>query len=145
MSQVNQSGSSLEKKPRCFSVRVLVEFAAAHHIRGYDGECSRPHGHNWKVEVEAATAQLNSIGISVDFKVLKSMVKTLIDRFDHQDINTIMPFIEINPTAETLSHFFFEELERQVQHSKPLAALEVRRVTVWENDRCAASFGLAGV
>ncbi len=127
---------------KLFSVRVLVEFSAAHHIRGYDGECARPHGHNWKIEVEASTAQLNQIGIAVDFKVLKAMVKKLVDRYDHQDLNTIEPFNDLNPTAETMAQVFFSELESGIQKSKPMDSLELRRVTVWENDRCCASFGL---
>jgi 6-pyruvoyltetrahydropterin/6-carboxytetrahydropterin synthase len=125
-----------------FSVRVQVEFAAAHHIRGYDGECARPHGHNWKIEVEAATEQLNQIGIAVDFKVLKAMVKKLVDRYDHQDLNTIAPFSDLNPTAETMAMVFYNELETGIQGSKPMDSLELKRVTVWENDRCSASFGL---
>ncbi len=127
---------------RGYAVKVQVEFAAAHHIRGYDGECARPHGHNWKIDVEASTLQLNNIGISVDFKVLKSLVKKLVDRYDHQDLNTIEPFITLNPTAETLSNVFFTELEGMISGSQPLSGLTLRRVTVWENDRSAASFGL---
>jgi len=128
---------------RVYSVRVFVEFAAAHHIRGYDGECARPHGHNWKIEVEASTPSVNSIGIAVDFKVLKAMLKSLIERYDHQDLNLISPFDKLNPTAETMACFFFEELERSIARSKPLDSLALKRVTVWENDRSAASFGLS--
>lgn len=132
----------MSQAERFYTVRVIVEFAAAHHIRGYDGECARPHGHNWKIEVEAASPTVGPIGIAVDFKVLKAMVKALVDRYDHQDLNTIEPFNTLNPTAETLAQVFFTELESGVARSKPLEALKLRRVTVWENDRSAASFGV---
>jgi 6-pyruvoyltetrahydropterin/6-carboxytetrahydropterin synthase len=128
---------------KVFSVKVRAEFAAAHHIRGYDGECARPHGHNFKVEVEATSPGLNQIGIALDFKDLKKMVKVLIDRFDHQDLNTVAPFTDINPTAETLSQFFFEELERQIATNPATATLTLKSVTIWENDRSAAAYGLA--
>ena len=129
-------------KPECqYSVRVFVEFAAAHHIRGYDGECARPHGHNWKIEVEASTADVNQIGIALDFKVLKGMVKALVERFDHQDLNLVPPFDELNPTAETMAWFFYQEIEKNIQRSKPMQSMHLQKVTVWENERSAASFG----
>lgn len=61
---------SLQKK---FGVKVQIEFSAPHHIRGDEDECSRPHGHNFKVEVEATTLERNEIGLSFDFKHLKKM------------------------------------------------------------------------
>jgi 6-pyruvoyltetrahydropterin/6-carboxytetrahydropterin synthase len=125
-----------------FGVKVFLEFAAAHHIRGYDGECSRPHGHNFKVEVEATTQAINSIGLAFDFKDFKKLVKTLVDRFDHQDLNTIEPFTKINPTAETLAQYFFEELESSIKQNPELKNITLQKVTIWENDRSAASFGI---
>lgn len=133
----------LRNQERVFGVRVRHEFSAAHHIRGYDGDCARPHGHNFKVEVEAVAPGLNSLGIALDFKDLKKLVKSLIDRFDHQDLNTIPPFTDINPTAETLARYIFEELERLVRADSATAGLLLKSVTVWESDRSAASFGLS--
>ncbi|MBI3542348.1 MAG: 6-carboxytetrahydropterin synthase QueD [Deltaproteobacteria bacterium] len=133
---------SINSARKGWGVKVCVEFSAAHHIRGYDGECARPHGHNFKVEVEAAVPALNSIGIALDFKDLKKMTKALVDRFDHQDLNTVAPFTDVNPTAETLAHFFFEELERQIAGAPALAGLALQRVTIWENERSAATYGL---
>ncbi len=46
-----------------YKLTVTHEFAAAHTIHGYDGPCSRPHGHNWEVETKAYTYELNEIGI----------------------------------------------------------------------------------
>lgn len=131
-----------KKGVRCWGVKVCVEFSAAHHIRGYNGDCSRPHGHNFKVEVEASVATLNQIGIALDFKDLKRMTKALVDRFDHQDLNTIAPFTDINPTAETLAQYFFEELEQSIAADPATANLTLKRVAVWENDRSAATYGL---
>lgn len=125
-----------------WGVRVCVEFSAAHHIRGYDGDCARPHGHNFKVEVEATVAALNSIGIALDFKDLKKMTKSLVDRFDHQDLNTIAPFNEINPTAETLARYFYDELAQQIASNPATRMLTLQRVSIWENERSAATYGL---
>lgn len=130
------------KLGKVFGVKVCVEFSAAHHIRGYEGDCARPHGHNFKVEVEATAPALNSIGIALDFKDLKKKVKNLVDRFDHQDLNTIAPFTDLNPTAETLAQHFFDELERQIANDPLTSTLTLRQVTVWENERSAAWYGL---
>ena len=127
---------------KSYLVKIFVEFAAAHRIHGYDGDCSRPHGHNFKVEVHATTPKLNEIGLALDFKDLKKMTKSLVDRFDHQDLNTVAPFNDINPTAETLAHYFFTELEKQVGADPKLSlTLNLKSVTIWENERSAASFG----
>jgi 6-pyruvoyltetrahydropterin/6-carboxytetrahydropterin synthase len=133
---------SSEAKQKIFGVKVKVEFSAAHHIRGYNGDCARPHGHNFKVEVEATCPRLNEIGIALDFKDLKRLVKGLIERYDHQDLNLIPPFDDINPTAETLAQYFYEELERQIAVDPGTASLTLKSITIWENDRSAASYGL---
>ena len=125
-----------------WGVKVCVEFSAAHHIRGYDGECARPHGHNFKVEVKAVVPSLNRIGLAMDFKDLKRMTKALVERFDHQDLNTVAPFTDVNPTAETLAHYFFEELDRQIKADSSLAELRLTEVVIWENERSAATYGL---
>lgn len=124
-----------------FGIRIGLDFAAAHHLRGYEGDCARPHGHNYKVEVEAQTNGLNPIGIAVDFKDLKKELKTLVDKYDHQDINLIPPFTDINPTAETLAQHFFIELEQRLQKNPATVMLTLKRVTIWETDRCSASYG----
>ena len=125
-----------------FGIRICTEFAAAHHIRGYEGDCARPHGHNYKIEVEAQANALNPIGIAIDFKDLKKELKTLIDRFDHQNLNLIPPFTDINPTAETLAQHLYLELEARLQKNPATSMLFLKRITVWETDRCSASYGI---
>src|SRR5438309_8585297 len=44
---------------RVFELRVKVEFPAAHHLDGYPGDCARPHGHNWGIEVFARSRKLD--------------------------------------------------------------------------------------
>ena len=48
-------------------MKILTDFAAAHFLRGYEGECSRLHGHNWKVEVQVTTTTLDDVGMGMDF------------------------------------------------------------------------------
>jgi 6-pyruvoyltetrahydropterin/6-carboxytetrahydropterin synthase len=96
-----------------YTVTIETEFSAAHIIRGYNGPCSRPHGHNWKVTVNAKTELLDNLGMSVDFYVLQQKTEEITGRFDHRDINTIPPFDKVlNPTSENIARYIFEELKK---------------------------------
>jgi 6-pyruvoyltetrahydropterin/6-carboxytetrahydropterin synthase len=96
-----------------YTVTIETEFSAAHFLRGYDGSCSRLHGHNWKVTVEAKTDVLDNIGMSIDFYVLQKKTEDIVAKFDHRDINSIPPFDkELNPTSENIARYFYSELKK---------------------------------
>src|ERR1700723_565137 len=87
-----------------FMYEVTVEdtFAAGHYLRNHKDKCENPHGHNYKIRVTLAGAELDKAGLLLDFKDLKDVMKHAIDRLDHQMINDIDPFTVINPSAENL-------------------------------------------
>jgi 6-pyruvoyltetrahydropterin/6-carboxytetrahydropterin synthase len=120
-----------------FTLTSHLEFSAAHHLRGYDGNCARLHGHNWKVEVSVSGKQLNDVGMLLDFKEIKRRSKAVIDELDHFYLNNIPPFdAELNPTAENIAWFLFERLSKDINDER----ISVASVKVWENDRNAATF-----
>ncbi len=119
-----------------FELRVKVDFPAAHHLAGYPGDCARPHGHNWVVEVFARSRRLDSLGLAMDFRTLKGAASELVAPWDHQDLNTLDDFSKINPSAEQIAKLAFERLSRAVNGGDTW----IERVTVWENDRCSASY-----
>ncbi len=125
------------KTEKLFKTQVAMEFSAAHHIQGYDGDCARPHGHNFKVEVHVLSPVLNSIGIAVDFKTIKKYLKQVVDKLDHQDLNALDFFRNINPTAETIAQVIFNELEDNFKRE----SLQLSKVVVWESTNSAASYG----
>ncbi len=90
---------------------IKTHFAGAHHLRDYPGDCEKPHGHNWKVEVTVRATQLDSCGMGIDFKVLKKTVKEVIDQLDHNDLNTLPAFQEKNPSSEHIAEFIFSKVE----------------------------------
>lgn len=92
-----------------FLIKVQEAFEAAHNLRGYNGKCARLHGHNWVIEVEVTGEKLNELGILVDFKDVKRELKNILDRLDHRYINEIEPFDKINPTAENLAKYIYDE------------------------------------
>jgi len=121
-----------------FELRVKIDFPAAHHLTGYPGDCARPHGHNWTVEVFARSKRIDSIGMAMDFRDLKVALKEIIAGWDHQDLNTLPEFKELNPSAEVLAQIVFQRLSPMISHSQKETWID--RVTIWENDRCSATY-----
>ena len=119
-----------------YTLKVLVEFAAAHQLHNYPGNCARMHGHNWKVEVEVTGQQLDHVGMVVDFKTMKKAAKEVADRLDHFYLNDIPPFDTINPTAENLAAWFYREVGALLNGEHA----QVSRVTLWETDRACVSY-----
>lgn len=83
---------------------------ACHQLRGYNGNCSRQHGHSWwlHVWIKGDSSQKDEIGILFDF----GEIKKIQGKLDHQFINEIPPFDTINATAENLSEWIYEELKK---------------------------------
>lgn len=119
-----------------FILRVVSDFAAAHNLREYPGDCQRLHGHNWKVEVEVAANELDDIGMVVDFKKIKQATKEVTDRLDHCHLNELEPFNRINPTAENIARTIFTELSTKVNGEQA----HIEAVTVWETERASARY-----
>src|SRR5438270_8040622 len=99
-----------------FEVTVEDSFAAGHYLRNYKGKCETPHGHNYKVRVTLAGAELDKAGLLLDFKDLTEVMKHVIDRLDHQMINELEPFTKLNPSAENLAKYFYDESNTRPGH-----------------------------
>ena len=122
-----------------YEVAKEFVFSAAHQIRMHGGKCERLHGHNWRIRVRARAAELNRIGMVIDFADLQRIVADLCARFDHQNVNEMPPLTEVNTTAENLARYFY------LQANSRLAEMEggrvsVSRVDVWENEGSLATY-----
>jgi 6-pyruvoyltetrahydropterin/6-carboxytetrahydropterin synthase len=115
-----------------YEVSKEFSFSAAHQIRMHGGKCERLHGHNWRVRVHARSSELNRIGMVVDFADLQKIVADVCARFDHQNINEIPPFDEVNTTAELLARHFYVEANRRLA-ADDARRVRVSKVEVWEN------------
>ncbi len=123
-----------------FEIRVKEEFEAAHRVAGYPGKCDRLHGHSWVVEAQVRGRQLDSLGMLVDFKAVKALLKEVLDRMDHQYLNELEPFSSgMNPTAEHLA----EHIYRSMAGASLFSGQEDARlaaVTVWESPRSCVTY-----
>ena|SRR5579871_3565995 len=122
-----------------FEVTVEDTFAAGHALRGYRGKCENPHGHNYKVRVTLAGEKLDDIGLLYDFKDLKVVMNDIIDRLDHQFLNDIEPFQQLNPSAENLARYFYQTTNSKLRDATD-GRVTVKNVTVWETDTTTATY-----
>ena len=119
-----------------YQLKVITEFASAHTLRDYPGACSRMHGHNWKVELEAIATALDDVGMGVDFKKMKKVAREVGDRLDHRYLNELEPFTEINPTAENIAAYLYREISTQLNTD----TIKVSTVTLWETERACVKY-----
>lgn len=113
-----------------FDIFIKTHFAGAHHLRDYPGDCEKPHGHNWKVEVTVRATALDKYGMGIDFKVLKKIVGAAVAKLDHRDLNTLPYFQDKNPSSEHISRFIYDEVMSQLASD----CYNLHSVTVYETD-----------
>ncbi len=119
-----------------YEVEIITGFSAAHLLRNYKGKCEQLHGHNYKVTVAARAPSLGLSGMVIDFGDLKRAAKAVAERLDHRFLNELPPFDAIEPSAENLAYYFFQQIaadlgdDAQILHS----------VSVWESDASKATY-----
>ena len=119
-----------------YTLKIVTDFASAHTLRDYPGDCSRMHGHNWKVEAEVVAKQLDAVGMGVDFKVIKQATRDICRQLDHRYLNDLEPFKTINPTAENIAAYLYKELSGQINGPQ----VQVSAVTLWETERACVRY-----
>ena len=119
-----------------FVLKIVTDFASAHSLRDYPGDCSRLHGHNWQVEVMVSSQVLDESGIAIDFREIKKQTKVVVKRLDHQYLNEIKPFDVLNPTAENIAKYLFDEIGILINDKN----VKVKEVLIWETPRSAVTY-----
>jgi 6-pyruvoyltetrahydropterin/6-carboxytetrahydropterin synthase len=122
--------------PATYLITVITDFSAAHVIHGYEGPCGRLHGHNWKVEAIVRGTSLNEIGICIDFKDVKKILRQVLDCMEHQNLNELPPFTSINPTAENIAAWIYHEM---IPFFKGFN-VTLESINIWETDRAMVSY-----
>ncbi len=145
-----------------FTITKTFKFEAAHRLLGHQGKCRFLHGHSYRAEVtvldkKSDGSNLDSLGMVVDFKVLKDTVgKWIDDNFDHNIIlheddpllyaakdhllifDGKAPYImgRINPTAENMSSALYYRVSSLLRAK----GIEVVSVKVFETESCCAEY-----
>jgi len=121
-----------------FEIFVEETFAAGHALRGYRGKCENPHGHNYRLRITLQGAELDQTGLLYDFVHLKQVMHTVMEGVDHKFLNDQAPFDKLNPSAENIAKYFYEELSKQISVNSNGAS--ITRVDIWETDTTRASY-----
>jgi len=121
-----------------FEVAVEQSFASAHALRNYKGRCENVHGHNWKVRVVIEGEKLDQTGMLVDFLDVKSFMGEILDRIDHQFLNEIPPFDVINPSAENIAEYFYQQMTGKLADAP--VPVRIREVKIWETEIQSATY-----
>jgi 6-pyruvoyltetrahydropterin/6-carboxytetrahydropterin synthase len=121
-----------------FEVAVEQSFASAHALRNYKGRCENVHGHNWKVRVVIEGEKLDATGMLVDFLDVKSLLGEILDRIDHQFLNEIPPFDVVNPSAENIAEYFYQQMTGRLAETP--VPVRIREVKIWETEIQSATY-----
>ena len=119
-----------------FEVSVEETFAAAHQLREYKGKCENLHGHNYRVRITVAGAELDRTGLVVDFVELKGRMRAIIERLDHKFLNETPPFDVLNPSAENLAKYFYDEMPPTLKAGRA----RISAVKIWETETSTATY-----
>lgn len=110
------------------------QLSAEENRRAY-GKCNNPHGHghNYTVEVQCAGEVDAETGMVINLTTLDEiMLRTIINRFDHTNLNLDRLFEKAVPTTENLTIAVFELLEPEIE--KAGCRLAKLRVEETENN-----------
>jgi 6-pyruvoyltetrahydropterin/6-carboxytetrahydropterin synthase len=119
-----------------YEIDIEREFSAAHCLRGYQGNCSALHGHNWKVQAIVRSNELDEIGIALDFRKLKNELDLLLGEFDHCNLSDLPCFKETNPTSEQLAKIIYTRLSDKINGN----GVSVYKIRVCESQGSGASY-----
>ena len=112
-----------------YVVTVQSHYDSAHYLRNYKGKCENLHGHRYVVEVALGTEQLDDGGLAFDFVEVKKHLRELTEHLDHQNLNDLFPFTEIEPSAENQARYIHDQLKERLPERMAAALLYAR---VWE-------------
>jgi 6-pyruvoyltetrahydropterin/6-carboxytetrahydropterin synthase len=91
------------------------------------GQCARPHGHNYYLEVTVAGAPDAVTGFAVDLVNLdRTVTRTLLDQVDHHRLEDAPALAGVITTGEGLARAFWRTLQGA------LPAGELQKVVVQE-------------
>ncbi len=119
-----------------FELDIRREFSAAHQLKGYNGNCSNLHGHNWTVQVFIRSEKLDEVGIALDFKVLKKELDVILSGLDHKFLNEHDEFRDKNPTSEHIAMYLYRALSAKIN----AGSVKVSKVRVCESDSSGATY-----
>jgi 6-pyruvoyltetrahydropterin/6-carboxytetrahydropterin synthase len=119
-----------------YEVTIIKSFSSAHLLSQIGGKCEELHGHNFRVEVTVAAPDLNEAGLLIDFREVKKWLGTILEQMDHKHLNELTHFAGINPSAENIAKYIYNQMKAKVKESHVLIA----QVKIWESENAAVTY-----
>ena len=128
-------------------VTKTIDFCYGHRLLDYAGKCRHLHGHNGRLEVDMEAAELNDLGLVMDFNEIRDTVKGWVDdNLDHRmllwrrdpavpaltELGEPLYLMDENPSAENISKLIYLQM-----HARGLKVSEVR---LWETSTSYAAY-----
>jgi 6-pyruvoyltetrahydropterin/6-carboxytetrahydropterin synthase len=119
-----------------FSVAKRFSFSASHALTKVpaDHKCRRLHGHNYEVEVECASAELDERHMVVDYFDLDPVRRFLDATVDHRHLNDVL---DGEPTAEHLAWWLYESLKHELPTD---VATRIVAIRIYETPKTWAEY-----
>jgi 6-pyruvoyltetrahydropterin/6-carboxytetrahydropterin synthase len=122
--------------PGVYELYIDTHFSAAHALKGYDGDCARLHGHNWSVRVFVRCSQLDTVGMGMDFRLIKGHVREVLAELDHANISDLPCFDGENPTSENIARYLYRTLGARIDTD----TVRVSRIQVSETSHAGVYY-----
>jgi 6-pyruvoyltetrahydropterin/6-carboxytetrahydropterin synthase len=147
-----------------FRICKSFEVENGHMLSKHPDKCRFPHGHTRKVECVLVADALDSNEMVCDFKLIKSLLGTFLDRYDHAlCMNTedpmygalktaygdrVIGFEHADPTTEVLAQTIFDFLRSRMREYAESgeggyalrAGVALEKVRVWETSSSWAEY-----
>ena len=104
-------------------MRVCKEFHidSSHHLPGM-GKCSNVHGHTWTITIGVDGIFNPVTGMLFDFRKLAEIVKPILEKYDHKDLNIYIEF----PSAENLVNLLGKVIIQDLPYTSALESVYVK-------------------
>lgn len=125
---------------------------AGHRVPEQGGACERLHGHSYRVYFMCSSDTLNSIGMVLDFSVMKTrLCEWLLHKWDHRTLIWIddpwlpgllsvcsesIVLVPFRPTAENIAEYLLNTIGPQQLEG---TGVKLTKVIVEETRKCSAS------
>jgi len=116
-----------------YDLTKKFRFESAHRLaKGYVGKCANIHGHSWNGELTVRCYELDSMGMGVDFGIMKEAVlRDIEEMFDHKLIlqkddpiakllegsGSAVVLVDRNPTSEVLAELVYNFAKERLNYS----------------------------
>lgn len=97
-----------------YIINVRAHYDSAHFLREYKGKCERLHGHRYVVEAAMGFEALGEGGMAYDFTDAKGVLREIAGELDHQNLNDLPPFADLESSAENQARYIYDEMKRRL-------------------------------